>query len=125
MGFFDIFKKKKKEFDFGEDLSSGLDLAELNDDKTGLFNEEKSQGKDEVFNPNFNFDSQDETSFNPSAYGQSSKGFEQNNNNNSSGGSESSKTQELILAKLDTIRSELSNVQHRLDKIEENTKRRW
>lgn len=117
MSFFGMFKKKKED-DFSDfsnfnsdiNLDSGLELDNLNSSKSNMefdFEEPKqttSSVKDKFAMSEFN------------AF---------NNASNSSKELKTDKTDELILAKLDTLKSEMTNINHRLDKIEEGLKRRW
>lgn len=102
-----------------DDLESGLNLDSLNSDIPS-----DSITPSNEFNPKLDFDNE------PT---QKSSGFDSdpfNQSYNSAPVAQQSvqredKTDELILAKLDSIRSDLTNVHHRLDKIEERLKRRW
>ena len=125
MGILNFFKKKKED-DFESnlaDLESGLGLDELNN--TGLEDSEFSNNSKATSMPTtpndlFKSTNTEEDAFNPSAYGPDDKYKQQGN------GQTEDKTNELILAKLDSIRSELTNVHHRLDKIEDKLQqKRW
>jgi hypothetical protein len=115
MSFLGLFKKKEEDFsDFNNldsQLNSGLELDDLNNTSTPNssmefdFEEPKKSSVREKFEMN---------EFN--AYNNVSK--EQVKNSDT-------KTDELILAKLDTLKSEMTNINHRLDKIEEGLKKRW
>ncbi len=127
MGMLDFFKRKKKD-DFSDlgDLDSGLDLGDLNKDLTGAPSDsltpQGSQGN--IFdtqnsNPFENQGSQSKDDYEMSGF-QPPPAF----NTKETQGQE--KSNDLILAKLDSIRSEISNVHLRLEKIEEKLKtRRW
>ena len=126
MGILDFFKRKKKD-DFGDlgDLDSGLNLDDLNKDMTGV--------PSDSMNPSNPFDtSTDNNAFPGQNLGQKKEddyelsSFQTPPAFNTSKNDSTSNQQDLVLAKLDSIRSELSNVQLRLDKIEEKLKtRRW
>lgn len=117
MGMLDFFKKKNKDqinntsFD---DLDSGLNLDSLNSDIPS-----DSITPSNEFNPKLDFDEPTQhASFDRNPFNQQQSQATQSMQRED-------KTDELILAKLDSIRSDLTNVHHRLDKIEERLKRRW
>lgn len=121
MGILDFFKKKEQtpinssSFD---DLDSGLNLDDLNSDIPS-----DSITPSNEFNPKLDFDEPKRTNnFNSNPFNQTQSHQSQNQTQNIH---REDKTDELILAKLDSIRSDLTNVHHRLDKIEERLKRHW
>ncbi len=110
MGLLDFFKRGKEE----DDLDSGLELESLNSSPSTA-NPFGPSDPNDPFAQDFKPTSKiEEKHYSP----------QQEYSSNQSGESVNSpRDVELILSKLDHIRSELTNINHRLDNLERNNKK--
>ncbi|MFT4311581.1 MAG: hypothetical protein ACMXX7_03060 [Candidatus Woesearchaeota archaeon] len=126
MSILDFFKRKQTN-------DTGLDLSELDDLKSDLglnldsqeANPTSQEDKDSFGNIRPKKREEELPSFNTQNFSQTSTQTNQVQNQENSNSQTNNKDTELILSKLDTIRTELTNIHHRLDKIEEKNKRSW
>lgn len=137
MGILDFFKKKKSSFDI-DDLDSGLNLDSLKSDTSSSLGDldKDFPSSDPLTKSNSGFDEFDkesqglpsfkETKYDTEKY--EGPDFRSPNTQQTTSTTQthaSNKDMELVLEKLNTIKAEITNINHRLDKIEKSTQRKW